>query len=90
MRQISTPKRFLALTLSAGILTGGLALSSPPPHPRPTAPTTPPPPDGSIVSNGTGAKRLVSTTKQIRGLPGTSGDRIAKALPGCLARAPTP
>lgn len=28
MRQISTPKRFLALTLSAGILTGGLALSS--------------------------------------------------------------
>ena len=28
MRQTSTPKRFLALTLSAGILTGGLALSS--------------------------------------------------------------
>ena len=28
MRQTSTPKRFLALTLSAGILTTGLALSS--------------------------------------------------------------
>ena len=28
MRQSSTPKRFLALALSAGILTGGLALNS--------------------------------------------------------------
>ena len=28
MRQTSTPKRFLALALSAGILTTGLALSS--------------------------------------------------------------
>ena len=28
MRQSSTPKRFLALVLSAGILTGGLALNS--------------------------------------------------------------
>ena len=28
MRQASTPKRFLALALSAGILTTGLALSS--------------------------------------------------------------
>ena len=28
MRQSSTPKRFLALALSAGILTAGLALSS--------------------------------------------------------------